>query len=109
MVLDSGAVVAGNATTVNGSVKMNHARILGNLATANGDLFIEHHSVVNGDIVIKGKNSKNEKRKVEIFLKDGSEINGKIENKAQSTEVVVHALGGSKINGDVIGAEIVYE
>ena len=107
--MDSGAVIVGDVATVNGSVKLNNSHVLGDLTTANGDISVTNHSVIEGNIFIKGKKSKNEKRKVEIFLKDGSEIKGTIQSKAPNTEVVVHALNGSKIDGDVIGAEIVYE
>lgn len=107
--IDSGAVVLGKVTTVNGSLNAANAHLFNDIATANGDIFLTDHTILEGNIVIKGKSAKDEKRKVEIFLKNGSEIKGNIRSKAPNTQVVVHALSGSKIDGDVVGAEIVYE
>ncbi len=107
--IDTSAVVLGKVTTVNGSLNTTRAHLFDDIATVNGDLFLTAHTIVEGNVIIKGKSPKDEKRKVEIFLKDGSEIKGSIRSNAPNTQVVVHALSGSKIDGDVIGAEIVYE
>jgi len=107
--VDSQAVVVGDVATVNGSVTLTNARLLSDLVTVNGDLYFKDHSQVLGDVIVKGNSKKDEKRRIDIFLNDGSVVKGNIRVNAKNTQVLVHMRGNSKIEGDVIGAELVYD
>ncbi len=107
--LKAGTVVSEDVSTVNGFIRGVQSKILGDVITTNGDVFLEKNSRVFGKIIIKGKSKSEEKRKVEIFLRDNSVVDGDIDGQsAQNTQILVYVDSTSQVKGDVINAQLVY-
>jgi len=54
---EPGSSVAADIHTLNGKIELRDTRVGGNLQTANGDIELRDGSVVEGDVVIRGKRS----------------------------------------------------
>ena len=52
-----GTVVEDTVSTVNGKIRLRDTRVGENVRTSNGDIFLTDGSVVEGDIIVKGKRS----------------------------------------------------
>ncbi|MBN1406735.1 MAG: hypothetical protein JW956_03040 [Calditrichaceae bacterium] len=105
-----GVNVLGDVTSVNGNIILENTKVAKNVETENGDITLTESTVVEKDILIKGKSKwSDEKRRVEIRLERGAQVNGDINVKDEGIDVTIFLSSDSKIMGDVINAEIIYE
>lgn len=108
--LGTGVQLNGELSTINGDIELDQTMVAKNIETVNGDIYLLNGSIVEGDIKIKGKSKwSGDKRKIDIYLREGSQVKGNIETDDENISVKVHVSGESKILGDVINAEIVYQ
>ncbi len=107
--IKSGAVVQQDVSVVNGSIRIFDATIAGDVKTTNGDIFLENKARVLGNILIEGKSGDGDKRRVEIFIRNGSQVKGNIDNQGKNAQVLVYLDDNSRVEGDVIKAELIYE
>jgi DUF4097 and DUF4098 domain-containing protein YvlB len=102
--------ILGDVNSVNGNIILVNTKVAKNVETENGDITIIGSSVVEQNILIKGKHKwSDDKRHVEIRLEKGAQVLGNIEAEDESISVTIFLSSDSKILGDVVNAEIVYE
>lgn len=81
---ESGTVVEERIETVNGKIQLHNTRIGADLQTANGDIELRDGSVVEGDLIVRGKRSwfqrffSHTSRPSEILIDDSSSVQGDI-------------------------------
>lgn len=106
------SVVTGDVETVNGSIKLNGTTVHKNLRTINGRVVLDQGSSVQGDLIIEDSNSRHRNRHrkpLEIELRAGSTIEGDVDVRDEDRKVIIRLSGGSAVNGEVRGAEVVQE
>jgi len=102
--------VFGGVTSVNGNIILENTKVTQNIETENGDITVIGNSVVERNILIKGKSKwSDDKRRVEIRLEGGAQVLGNIEVEDERISVTIYLSRDSKILGDVVNAEIIYE
>jgi hypothetical protein len=72
----------------------------------NGAISLDRESVIEGNIIIKGKNNKN-LRPLQIEIINGSQVHGDIRVEESERDVIVYLSRDSKINGQVVNARII--
>lgn len=102
----SGSRIDGEVGTVNGDITLDGARVEHDVTTVNGDVELSAGAFVGGDIVISG-NSKSTST-VEIRIADHSIVAGDIRVKSRR-KVQVVLSGGGEVQGKIKGAEVVRE
>mgnify|MGYP005839294773 FL=1 len=108
--LAKGVQINGDVSTVNGDIQLDQAKVAKNIETVNGDIYVQNGSLVEGNIKIKGKSKgMGDKRRIDVYLTEGSQVTGNIETDDETISVKVYVSGESKILGDVINAEIIYQ
>jgi DUF4097 and DUF4098 domain-containing protein YvlB len=108
----TGAVVQGDIETINGRVRLDSTHVTGYIKTFNGNLELDHHSKVQKDIIIKGDKSKKHSHRqhpLDIRLSNGSQVLGDILVKDPDRVVTVYLSQGSQVQGRVENAKIVNE
>jgi predicted acyltransferase (DUF342 family) len=107
---DRGVRILGEVTSVNGNISLINTKVSQNIETENGDITLSDSSIAEGDILINGKSKwSDEKRRIEIRLEKGAQVQGNIEVEDERIDVTIFLSSDSKILGDVVNAEIVYE
>ena len=107
---NSSVNIAGDVSSINGNITLENTKVSENVETENGDIILTAGSIVEKDIRIKGKSKwSDEKRYIEVRLEQGAQVLGNIEVDNEKISVQVYLSNDSKILGDVINAEIVYE
>ncbi len=102
--------ILGDVTSINGNITLENTKVAQNVETENGDITLIGSSVVEQDIIIKGKNKySDDKRRIEIRLEKGAQVLGNIDVEDERISVTIFLSSDSKILGDVVNAEIVYE
>jgi hypothetical protein len=104
--LGENSEVAGEISTVNGKIIMFNARVMDQIETVNGDILLDRESIVEGDIIIKGKDNKN-LRSLQIEIIDGSQVFGDIRVEESERDVIVYLSSDSKIKGRVVNARVI--
>lgn len=112
--VDSGeeSVVTGRVETVNGGIELRGTTVQGDLQTVNGHVVLDRGSRVEGDLVVEGRNNHgwtSHQKPLVIELRDGSVVEGDVEVRDEDRKVTVRLSGGSAVNGQVRGAELVRE
>ena len=101
--LASGTKVSDAVATVNGNVVLDNATVHGSVTLTNGDLEMINASVVGEDVVLKsGKGS----APPEIRIEGGSVVEGDIVVRGRKG-VVVYLSDGGDVRGEIRGAEVV--
>ena len=110
--IDRGSRVDGIVETVNGGVELSGAEVRG-VRTTNGHVVLADGSVVDGDVVIAGRQKKrwfwgggDERKPLEIELSGGSVVTGDIVVEDPDREVTVVLRQGSEVRGTIEGAEV---
>lgn len=98
----------GEISTVNGNIDIRGTHVTGDVNIINGDITLSDSAVVKGNIIIKSGDD-NEKRRVEIWLKNRSVVNGGIHAKNDNVDVRIYISGEGKVLGDIDEAEIIYQ
>ena len=108
--LDRGAR-AESVTTVNGRIKLRGADVERNLMTINGDIALTESARVGGDIVIedRGNGSSRRERPLRIELEGGSTVEGNVLVEDKRIEVELYLRDGSRVLGRVEGAKLIEE
>ena len=102
--------IIGDVSSINGNISLENTKVTDNVETENGDIILTAASIVEKDILIKGKSKwSDDKRYVEIRLEQGAQVLGNIDVEDEKISVKIYLSNDSKILGDVINAEIVYE
>jgi hypothetical protein len=105
-----GVRVDGGVSSINGNIDLTETIVAENVETVNGDIILTNGTVVEMDIIVKGKSKwGDDKRQVDINLESGAQVKGNIEVEDQTISVTVYVSDNSKILGDVINAEIIYQ
>jgi DUF4097 and DUF4098 domain-containing protein YvlB len=102
-----GVIVRGDCDTINGSVELDSAIVHGSINTFNGKIELDHHSQILKNLVIhaKGK-SKNHRHNLDIYIKNGSCVNGDVIVKGERLNVTVHTSAGGRVLGQVKNANL---
>lgn len=102
--------VLGDVSSINGNISLENTKVTNNVETENGDIVLTAASIIEKDVLIKGKSKwSDDKRSVEIRLEQGSQVVGNIDVEDEKISVIIYLSTDSKILGDVINAEIIYE
>ena len=81
---ENGTVIEERVETVNGRIELHETRIGADLQTSNGDIALRDGSVVEGDLIVRGKSSWFERffnrtqRPTEVFIDSSSSVLGDI-------------------------------
>ncbi len=105
----SGTTVDGDVTTVNGDVDLEGTVIDGSVETINGEVTLRAGSRVKRDVVIERNRGSGDRRPLEIRVLEGSVIEGDVIVKSAKRKVKVVLSGGSEVQGEIDGAEVVRE
>ena len=101
--------IYGCVRTVNGRINLHLARVDQDISTYNGEIRLAGVKV-GGDIVIKKPDYRGDGTQgtpVEIYLSDGTEVQGRIHIEEEDRKVVVHMGIGSSVRGGVGRAKLV--
>jgi len=100
---------ASAVSTVNGRIRLSGAEVTDDLRTINGDIALLDGSTVGGDIVIekRGNGSSRRDRPLRIELEGGSTVHGNVINEDPDVVVEIRLRDGSGISGRVENAEII--
>ncbi|MEM1181572.1 MAG: hypothetical protein AAGM22_24730, partial [Acidobacteriota bacterium] len=102
------STVSGDVETVNGSIKLSGSTVERNMKTINGSIKLYAGSRLLGDITIqKTRGRYNWSKALKIELRDGSVVEGDIINEDPDREVEVYLRDGSAVNGKIEGAEVI--
>ena len=95
--------------TINGQIEMTGAEIDGNVRTINGNIALREGSRVGGDIVVedRGNGSDKRDRPLTIELEGGSVVEGNVIVEDKATPVEVHLRDGSRVLGRIENAEVI--
>jgi len=99
-----GTVIRDRVSTVNGKIRLRDTRIGENVQTSNGDIFLTDGSVVEGDVIVKGRRSwigrffNFDQRQSKIIIDTDSSVMGDIH---LYREVDLDIADGAQV-GDVI-------
>jgi len=102
----SGSRITGEVGTINGDITLEGARVEHDVTTVNGDVELSAGAFVGGDIVISGDSKSGST--VEIRIADGSVVAGDVRVKSKR-KVQVTLSGGGEVQGKIQGAEVVRE
>ncbi len=102
----SGSRITGEVGTVNGDITLAGARVEHDVTTVNGDVELSAGAFVGGDIVISGTSKSGSA--IEIRIADGSVVAGDVRVKSKR-KVQVVLSGGGEVQGKIQGAEVVRE
>ena len=96
--------------TVNGDVDLAGTRCARNIETVNGNITLSEGAVVEHDVIIGEVRGDSDKpRKITIRLSGGSIVKGNIEVQDRSVEARVILSEGSRVEGEIIDAEVVQD
>lgn len=106
--LDQGAR-AEDVTTVNGGIALEAAEVERDVVTVNGDIGLSRGATVGGDILVRerGKGSSKRDRPLRIELEGGSVVRGSILVEDPSDEVEVYLRDGSSVAGRIENAKVI--
>ena len=106
--LDRGAQANG-VSTINGPIRLTRADVFRDVTTINGDFSLLDGTNVGGNVIVEEANGNNSPRKraLEIELTGGSVIEGDVIVEDPDYPVKVYLRDGSRIMGQVKGAELI--
>ena len=89
--------------------KVAESAVIGrDVRTINGSIELKKGTTVSGDIVIEDSQGKNERRRpLRIELNDGSVVQGNVIVEDPDLEVEVYLRGGSKVLGRIENAKVI--
>jgi DUF4097 and DUF4098 domain-containing protein YvlB len=104
--MDSGSQ-ASEVNNINGRIKLHGAQVTGDISTVNGDVDLKDGSRVGGDIIIQDSKGNNHRdAPLKITLDGDSVVEGSIIVEADF-EVEVHLRNGGRVMGRIEGAEVI--
>jgi DUF4097 and DUF4098 domain-containing protein YvlB len=104
--MDNGSQ-AGEVSNINGRIKLHGAQVTGDISTVNGDVDLKDGSRVGGDIIIQDSKGNNHRdAPLKITLDGDSVVEGSIIVEADF-EVEVHLRNGGRVMGRIEGAEVI--
>lgn len=103
---------AGNLSAVNGPIQLLGAEIERDVRTVNGGIALRHGALVRGDIVIEepGRgwhDRRDERDPLKIEIEDGSVVEGSIINEDPDLRVEIYLRGGGRVNGRIENARVI--
>lgn len=100
---------AESISTVNGPIRLNGAEIGRNVKTINGNIELTDGARIGGDVIIEepGRNSDQRRKPLRIELDGGSVIEGDVIVENSDTKVEIYLRGGSQIMGRVQNATVI--
>lgn len=105
---------AGWVSAVNGPIRLSGAEIEKNISTVNGGIALLQGSVVRGDIVVErpgrgwfGQDDDRKERPLKIEIADGSVVEGNILVEDPDLPVEVFIRGGGRVNGKIENARVI--
>ncbi len=96
-------------TTINGKIELNGAEVAKDVKTINGDIALRDGSTIGGDIVIeeRGESSSRRSRPLRIELEGGSVVKGNVLVEDPDMEVEIYLRDGSRVLGRVENAQVI--
>ncbi|MFQ5602184.1 MAG: hypothetical protein ACE5HS_02835 [bacterium] len=100
--------IEGYVRSVNGNIELYHTLVNRNVTTVNGNIVLDDESRLKGNVIIEGKRKNRSKQRViKIKILNDSVVEGDIIVEDENVEVLVFLENGGNVLGKIENAEVV--